>query len=388
MTKQDYLEPIYSEYPFLKRAVFIFGAGRSGTTLLHSLLDNHPQIVVWPFEFLYFSEFERFRKQRGIPKNQEISITDLNEHFLSREDMQAFGQKLFYSLDVYMDLSKVNKEIFFDFMYSFPENLKVSRKAYLMLIMVAYYKAFCPETKPESFIVELHGIRDEVLEDFPDAKFLWAYREPLDNYIAIKKDYFTSYDNKFMTYFPRICIPMYRNGLLEAALWPVLFTKQWVDRNENNIDLFKVDLKQMQYRTKTVLEQLSHFLGVEFTKTMDYTSFAGKIFDSNLSSRQKSKGKVLKTKLYQPEDHLTSFEYFFICKKLNRVPGRIIGVVSLILSFFRLLKYEVPQKVMTTSKDVPLIFRPFMTVFFFILTYIHNRLFFLTYSLREEDPWE
>src|SRR4051812_18789304 len=40
--------------PFDQRACFIAGQAKSGTTLLVSLLDGHPQLLVFPLETAYF----------------------------------------------------------------------------------------------------------------------------------------------------------------------------------------------------------------------------------------------------------------------------------------------------------------------------------------------
>src|ERR1700756_3695732 len=40
--------------PFDQRACFIAGQAKSGTTLVTSLLDNHPQLLVLPQETAYF----------------------------------------------------------------------------------------------------------------------------------------------------------------------------------------------------------------------------------------------------------------------------------------------------------------------------------------------
>ena len=39
--------------------VFIIGTPRSGGTAIWESLDSHPDILVWPFEFMFFDWFER-----------------------------------------------------------------------------------------------------------------------------------------------------------------------------------------------------------------------------------------------------------------------------------------------------------------------------------------
>src|SRR5690349_23794625 len=43
-----------SALPFEQRAAFIAGQAKSGTTLLVSLLDGHPELLVFPLETAYF----------------------------------------------------------------------------------------------------------------------------------------------------------------------------------------------------------------------------------------------------------------------------------------------------------------------------------------------
>src|SRR5467141_2978328 len=43
-----------STLPFDQRACFIAGQAKSGTTLLAALLDNHPELLVFPQETAYF----------------------------------------------------------------------------------------------------------------------------------------------------------------------------------------------------------------------------------------------------------------------------------------------------------------------------------------------
>lgn len=51
---------------FSKRGLFIGGAAKSGTTLLMSLLDNHPQLIVIPEETAYLERRARFKKKKNF----------------------------------------------------------------------------------------------------------------------------------------------------------------------------------------------------------------------------------------------------------------------------------------------------------------------------------
>src|SRR6187549_1076292 len=55
---------------WLMRPVFICGHHRSGTTLLHDLLDGHPELFVLPSEATYFSSFSFVA--RDAPGTQDL----------------------------------------------------------------------------------------------------------------------------------------------------------------------------------------------------------------------------------------------------------------------------------------------------------------------------
>ncbi len=52
--------------PFEQRACFIAGPAKSGTTLLTSLLDAHPELLVLPEETAYFpTVLTKYGRGRG-----------------------------------------------------------------------------------------------------------------------------------------------------------------------------------------------------------------------------------------------------------------------------------------------------------------------------------
>lgn len=72
---------------YLDRPVFITGFGKSGTTLFLSLLDGHPQLVVFPEELHFFREvlYER-EKAKAIREDTGFRA------FLSNEVVQGWSQ--------------------------------------------------------------------------------------------------------------------------------------------------------------------------------------------------------------------------------------------------------------------------------------------------------
>lgn len=389
-TDSDYSAKLRASYSFIDNAIFIFGAGRSGTTLLHSLLDSHPEIVAWPFEFSYYPEYERFRKRKKLSRSEPVEIRKLNKHFLARDDIQSLGGKYHYSMGVFVNLANVKKDVFFDVMYSQPGDMLVYRKDYLLLLITAYYEAFCPEKDIKAFLYCIQNIRDEAIDDFPNAKYLWAYREPIENYIAIKTFYFNSTENKFLRYFPRSCNSTFRHGLLEVAFWPVYFTSKWVLDHKEFIDLFTVDLRDLQKNTIDTLRKLTDFLDIAYCQSLEEATFAGVRFDSNISSGLRSKGNVVETVCYDPIRELSVFEYYYISSKLTQITKKGYPKRSGIpwRHFFSLLKNEFPSAIIKRKKKTPGVIRLIITLIAFILIYLNNRVFFLFSQIPSENPWE
>jgi hypothetical protein len=64
-------------HKFNKRGLFIGGCQKSGTTLLMSLLDGHPQLVVLPEETHYLEERAKYLKRKSYQARLEILLESL-----------------------------------------------------------------------------------------------------------------------------------------------------------------------------------------------------------------------------------------------------------------------------------------------------------------------
>lgn len=62
---------------FNKKGFFIGGAAKSGTTLLVSLLDNHPQLVVLPEETSYLEHRPAYRRLADYPAKLRLLLSQL-----------------------------------------------------------------------------------------------------------------------------------------------------------------------------------------------------------------------------------------------------------------------------------------------------------------------
>ena len=90
---------------------FIMGIGRSGTTLLQTMLDMHPQVIA-PFEFpiilFYYPTF--FRKNS-----------------ISTEDIRQFFNALFYERPIHIGSWLVDKDKILTDLLALKENATIER---------------------------------------------------------------------------------------------------------------------------------------------------------------------------------------------------------------------------------------------------------------------
>ena len=179
--------------PFDQRACFIAGQAKSGTTLLASLLDGHPELLVLPQETAYFptvltkyrdrrAQFDYLTKESfsrvlfgGEPTWREHEYTD----FPQQKFREAFERIAFDSTNAQRDLLALMAE-------SYAETFGIS----LDLI-----KRWIEKTPANRNHV------DGIFRCFPNAKLLVTLRDPraiLATQIALEK---TRQTKRFSVYY-------------------------------------------------------------------------------------------------------------------------------------------------------------------------------------------
>jgi hypothetical protein len=159
--------------------VFLCGHRKSGTTLLANLLDGHPQLAIYPNDlallYAYFPDFIRAHDDPGERRArlQRILFTDLEERFAGLPttpplDVEALGEAFFGGLS---DADLGNPAVLIS-------RLMVSFQALSGLSpQVARWSVF-KETSIEIYAAE-------ILQWFPEAKFIQIMRDPRDNFSAL-----------------------------------------------------------------------------------------------------------------------------------------------------------------------------------------------------------
>jgi len=81
--------------------IFITGHRKSGTTLLHSLFDNHPDIDVYPTDFTFFYSYFPYytknlkNKKKLIERIMLITKNTINRYFIKKKDIKKKKKIIF-----------------------------------------------------------------------------------------------------------------------------------------------------------------------------------------------------------------------------------------------------------------------------------------------------
>ena len=157
---------------FDERACFIAGAAKSGTTLLVSLLDNHPELLVMPQDTAYFATVLTKYRDRGrraqfdyLTKESWTNVLFGFQVMRGRQDYAEFPKKKF--LEAF-------ERVAFD-----PAN---ADRDLLVLMMEAYAEVVrAPLDRVKRWVEKTPANRNyvpDIFNRFPKAKLLLTMRDP------------------------------------------------------------------------------------------------------------------------------------------------------------------------------------------------------------------
>ena len=380
--------------PYLEYPIFAFGSGRCGSTLFRTLVDNHPQILCWPFEFGYYTIYKDALEY--FPEPHKVS--DLFKYFnkvgvfqhIGRDYDGDLGSRKYFT-------DSIQSDRFFDIMNTYSSE-RVSRKEFLQLIMYAYKKSFSTMVKPLRWFATLTLPSSESFSDFPRCKAVVLTRNPIDTYVSVKRFYFRGAEvsgrDKCSVYRPGAANRRSRWGLLETAVSPILTTFQWLDRNRDDLRVMQLFMEALRNNPEKSMRSFSNFCGIDYSSSFLHPTFLGKPHYSNLSSAKSSGGVILpqqKTEDYLKD--LTEYEFYWVGKLFSRITQRSgyhnpegipeLGGFRRIAAFLKPMQSEFPKSHEDTKwkkrKLVHILVRIARWVFAPI-GYIANRYVMVNYS--------
>lgn len=294
----------------IKHPIFIVGAPKSGTSLLRSLFDNHPELAVIPFETTIFhilgeevnhpfrrNKANRFKLElfESFKKFEKI-ITEYNSssfNYIDSTHLNKFQGNVIDYEDKFINLK--NKKEIFSFLVEYLN------KAYIG-IDSSYFN--------NKRVVEKSIINHEfafLLKDyFPNAKFIHIVRNPYANIVSLRnyksKGKFPSLPEIFLT--------------LENS-YKYLFI------NRRNIDnYFVLKYEDLIQNPDEIMSKISGFLGIKYDPDiLLHPTLMGDKWAGN-STSNKSFINISKAPMDHWKEYITPVEIYYA----NKLFGRIFSI--------------------------------------------------------------
>ncbi|MBW8039153.1 MAG: hypothetical protein FVQ85_04045 [Planctomycetes bacterium] len=343
------------------RYIFIAGTPRSGGSVTLASLDDHPDLLAWPNEFLYFPFFYQVAKGR-----QEVPVCELNQKLLN-VSFAAFRKRLQNVNGIYVQdsLSSTHSESYNigDFDYQvFLENLEsvsdehFTAVGYLDFLFECLKKANRKyRDKQVKYNVLLTGARgfdwnnNNLLET---SMFLFSYREAEDSYASLRERRLRKAGLN-MLFSPA--------GKKSLLYWVETY-RRISDYAKDHIDhgnFLVVPLKNLQADSDEFLRKICAFLSIKPYPSIYDLSVCGAPYKGNASEGNLNRGKIAK-RTSKPRTPLCSFEkrafalvdlFDFSEGKPRKMPP--FGLVEMIQKAFSSAFSEIPAENITKRISLP-----------------------------------
>lgn len=214
--------------------VFIAGVGRSGTTMLQNILDSHTNIL-FPIEskLIIHLKHKYFREKNWSAKKIDELVVDLYK------DLQFFKYW------------KVDSEKLRATLHSFSSN----KLSYSSICKIIYLQYTSPYTKEKIILIGDKNpsycmFFDQILEVFPDAKFIHLVRDYRDNIASSKKLKFRD------------------NVILLAHVWNI--NNQHIEsvKQKHEKQFYFIKYEDLVSNPEFYVREICNFLDVDFQDNM------------------------------------------------------------------------------------------------------------------------
>jgi hypothetical protein len=253
------------ELSFAQRAGFIAGPAKSGTTLLVSLLDGNPELLVFPAETAYFPT----ALTKWAPRGRRAQFDYLTKESFARV---LFGAPARPGKHTYSDFPKQEFLEHFEKSAFHPSN----KDRDLLVLMIESYAAVrgIDLSKVKRWIEKTPANRDHldaILQRFPEAKILVTLRDPraiMAAQIALEKRRRT---RRFSTYYV-------------AAHWRKAARLARQIRR-GTLPGFVVQYEKLVAETDQTMREVCAYLGVAFSPEMLSPTKAGQPWAGNSAAQ-------------------------------------------------------------------------------------------------------
>lgn len=295
---------------------FLFGTGNCGLDLLISLLDNHEEVIIFPFTLKLY---EIFSENSYNFKNDELL------HFLYKKTKIKYllnGKRYleFPNNHFFRDYSKFDKNIFTtELKKSFSKDNNFSRKELIEKISICYGASIGKNEKKIKYIIidaTYKNFLNKINYDFDKFKSIFLLRDPRETFLSMLK---YNYNQNNTLY-----IPFGKNKIFESVnnleenynLFDELIKK----KNEN----YTIKFEHLSANKKLVMQDVSNFLNINFNDTLlNCTNFGVPIFAQSsfseklIQNESKDRTSRIEEVLSPLQFYQINFIFYKYIKKFN-----------------------------------------------------------------------
>lgn len=281
--------------------IFIVGAHKSGTSLMRSLLDGHPDLFVFPFELHFFEcrgfgVSNEYRRQPARSISQQELQDRFNNHIqqiaATQDTMGGTPPELLLDSDIF-------KQHFSDAHIKWTDQELM--ETYFTAVAEALGMAFSSEQRWVEKSVEQAEFTADLQRMFPDARFVHMIRNPYANVVALRE-----YRRKRHAY-----------PLLHRVMRTLEQQFQWAAFNQRNLQHYNcVRYEDLVTSPEETMSHLADQLNISFQDSLLQPTVMGNPWGGNSSAEQPLQG-ISASRLHAWKEKLHPTEHYYI----NRILG-------------------------------------------------------------------
>jgi len=306
-------------FEFENGPFFVAGNLSSGTTLLQSLLDDHPELCVIPVEMKFF-KFARLpslsphnthpnkKSQIGSTSYRDSShIIETKREILEYKDIKNIVSGESVDRNIKVPKKKFNREAFENTVSGKqPDSLR----GLYVLFLKAFHKALKVDTSLDKtcFVEKTPHLEEyaEVLSEwFPKSKFLHTVRNPYANMYSLRKRE----------------APVIRQ-IMRSYRFTVA-SHYFMYRNKKKMDHYHITrFEDVIKKTEYEMKKISKYLCIPFEKSMVNPTICGKAWGGNPKSVDDDFSSIDERPLYEYKENIPSIDIYLVNKYLSGVVSR------------------------------------------------------------------
>lgn len=306
----------------------ILGVGKNGTTLMGSLLDNHPEISTFPMEMKFVEHYYNTIRDKSfdgvirfVLEKSKINQLNLNKK-LSDKDEELKRVVTGNLSSINFDKTKF-KQIIND-----NTTEKIKKEKDFKNILIFLHKClneYLNKPFKNNIVIQdgCFGLRyvEKQLNLLSNIKFIVIVRNPLDVYVSFKKI------TKQFKFFRRFIGDFSREEKMTTSRDYLNYTiiNKLFDKYKNNNKFLFIKYENLVFNPEKEMKKIAGFLGIYYSNALITPSVFGQSWLGN-SSRTKEK-KIIDNK------EVNKFNQFLNLNEINFIELKL-------KDFFKNFNYE------------------------------------------------